>query len=288
LRDTTNRFVIKLLSSTQEVGLRRLRSYAASIGGGALIYSDYNKIIYDLERAELPRSHHIVVYDDSLPLSDTQMTRLKTHARIFHLSEPQSVAMLSPVEDEGCWSQESYLQCNIKTMIDSPVVRVCMAQLCHPTAPLYLQNLLRWGHAYLDWTPACGVDISRSGLDFTRKFNLAGEWRRLMEMFCHFVTTRCQALELPVESVRFASDGVLLAAVAKSGVLPKFHPRNLIDELRVHSFPIVAVNRQQSGEFEFAAFYTPFHPLSNGSDTVVLSFAKNPEDVQEEDLEKVS
>lgn len=268
--------MIKLLSTSNEVGLRRLRSYAASIGGGALIYNDYNKLIYDLASTKDAMTYRpIVIIDAAIPINEAQVSTIKTYGRVFFIRPPGPVTERSQDVNDLCSLGESYMDCSLTTFMESPVIRVCMAQLCHPTAPIYLENMLRWGHATTEWKASSSIDLSSAGLSFIRKFNLMGDWRRLMEMFCHFVAARSKALDLKVDSVRFASDGLLLAAVAICPESAQKDPGELINDLRMHSFPIVSVNRREGGDLEFAAFYTPFHPIEGGKNTVVLTFNKD-------------
>src|SRR5690606_8586380 len=106
-----NNFDLKLLTSSKEVGLRRLRSYSASLGGGAQIFGTFEDLRNVLEKlghktAEKP-TESIVLYDDSVGLAKEQLKEIEKRARLFVLQSPRGVERPLPESGHAFWSAES-------------------------------------------------------------------------------------------------------------------------------------------------------------------------------------
>ncbi len=281
LSERQNNFDLKLLTASKDVGLRRLRSYSASLGGGAQIFHTHEDLRRHLEHLHQERGacHHqsIVLHDHSVPLSPAQLAELATRARIFALDQPLGSAPRLPQEDSTQWTLEAYLRCSLATFLDSPVVRLSMAHMCRAGRPFGLAQLLRWGHAQTTWQLSGGQGthaISDAGLQFTRQLNLTGEGRRLVEMFSHFASARLQSLGLTSDAVTFGSDGLLIVATARCHAASDLSVRSVCEELRVHDFPIAVVNRINQHEYEIGGLFHQLALDAGTTERVLMVFDK--------------
>src|SRR5438128_2371177 len=92
MTDRTQTFDLKLLTSSKEVGLRRLRTYAAALGGGAQIFHTYEDLRRNLESTFTGRRKNIVLHDGTVPLTSPQMLELQHFGRVFVLQPQGQVA----------------------------------------------------------------------------------------------------------------------------------------------------------------------------------------------------
>jgi hypothetical protein len=154
-----------------------------------------------------------------------------------------------------------------------------MAQLCKGSGPFHLEHLLRWGHASQTWTADNrDADVGDASYTFIRSLNLAGESRRLTEMFTHFIQTSVLGLGLDPETVTFGSDGLLTLVTARCAADPGLSPQQVAAELRMHDFPIAIANRLPDGRCEVAGLHYPFQPQSVQAERIVMVFSKEKDE----------
>jgi hypothetical protein len=273
-----NNFDLKLLTSSKEVGLRRLRSYAAALGGGASIFHSYEDLRKNLETSASerhPAAFNIVLHDSTLDLAPAQIAELRRRARIFILQRPDEADGRLPPPKAACWTSESYFRCSLAVFLDSPVVRMSMAQMCKGGQPFRLEHLLRWGHAASTWNLEDKASVADHGISFIHGLSLAGEGRRLTEMFSHFIQARLKGLLLSKQRVVFGSDGLLLTVIAHCRPEPGMDLKAVVEELKVHDFPIAVVNRLDGGAtVEIAGLYYPFTLPEIAAERIIMLFGK--------------
>lgn len=275
MAERLNNFDLKLLTASKEVGLRRLRSYSASLGGGAQIFNSFEDVRRNLETSFQGRRLNIVLHDNTIPLGAGQLEELKRFARVFVLHKPDHEnKVLVPKATAACWSMESYMQCSLGAFLDSPVIRMSMAQMCKTDQPFHLEHLLRWGHAASTWKVSDDKSVADASISFVRELNLGGEGRRLTEMFTHFIEARLDDLGLVKDAVTFGSDGLLITVIAHCQPAPNTSVRDLAEELRIHEFPISVINQLEHGRIEVAALYYPFQLASIHEERIVMVFNK--------------
>lgn len=273
-----NNFDLKLLTSSKEVGLRRLRSYAAALGGGASIFHSYEELRKSLEASASDRqaaTFNIVLSDSTLDLAPTEVEGLQKRARVFILQRPDETTDRLPPPQAPCWTSESYFRCTLAAFLESPVVRMSMAQMCKGGQPFRLEHLLRWGHAASTWNHEDKTSVADHGISFIHGLSLAGEGRRLTEMFSHFIQARLKGLQLSKQRVIFGSDGLLLTVIARCRPEPGMDLRAVVEELKVHDFPIAIVNRLDFGQtVEIAGLYYPFTLPEIAAERIIMLFSK--------------
>lgn len=278
MAERLNSFDLKLLTSSKEVGLRRLRSYSASLGAGAQIFNTFDDLRRNVESVFTGHRLNIVLHDNTVPMNWAQMAELKRFARVFVLQKPDYKNRIEiPATTAPCWTAESYMQCSLAAFLESPVVRMSMAQMCKANQPFYLDQLLRWGHAASTWHAEPGQQkdaLADASLAFVRGLNLTGEGRRLTEIFTHFIQARLSTMGLDKKSVTFGADGLLITVIARCAVQPDVEIRDLVQELRIHDFPISVVNTLGTGEIEIGALFYPFHMQSFRDERIVMAFHK--------------
>jgi hypothetical protein len=275
MAERLNNFDLKLLTASKEVGLRRLRSYSASLGGGAQIFNTFDDVRRNLETCFQGRRLNIVLHDDTIPLTAAQLGELSKYARVFVLQKPDPQRHgLVPKATSPCWGMESYMQCSLGAFLDSPVIRMSMAQMCKTSQPFHLEHLLRWGHAASKWSAREKSSVADASQSFVRSLNLGGEGRRLTEMFSHFLQARLPDLGLRKDAVTFGSDGLLITVIAHCTPEPGMQIRDVAEELRIHDFPISVINRLDGGGVEIAALYYPFQLPAIHDERIVMVFNK--------------
>lgn len=277
--EKTNSFDLKLLTSSKEIGLRRLRSYAASLGAGAQIYNSYDDLFRHLSTNVPSPGKSVVIHDGTITLQAAELENLTKLTRVFLLSRPDELSKALPPDGAPCWGLESYMRCSLNALLDSPIMRVSMSNLCKPGAPVRLDNLLRWGHASQLWHKGDQLDVAEHGLQFVKSLNLVGESRRLAEMFSHFLQSRIHELGLTEESVIFGADGLLTMVVARCKADPRMSVRAVTQELKVHEFTVAVLNRSGPDHVELAALYYPFQNPSVLEERIVMVLNKKLEEV---------
>ena len=276
MSERTNQFEMKLLTTSKEVGLRRLRSYAASLGGSASIFHSYDELYKHLSVCNTTEltSRQVVLHDHTIKLSAQQIAALQKLARVFVLQAAQREEAL-PGPMDISWQTESYYQCSMHALLDSPVVRMTMAQMLSLERPFHIEHLLRWGHAASTWKESDAVTLGDHSLDFIRGLALTGEARRLVEMFNHFIQTRLDHLNLKKHQVVFGSDGLLMSISVHCDLPPRLDLRKIVDELRVHAFPIAAVNTQTAtNTLEIAGLFYPHIMPEISAERIIMVFRK--------------
>jgi hypothetical protein len=290
LAKRANNYEIRLLTASKEIGLRRLRSYTASLGCGAQIFHSFQDLQTALESAGEARARCIILHDCSIHLTSQKLSALARLARVFVIDQPQTgSAVMLPVETSPYWKQEAYFRCTLNTFLDSPVIRMAMAQLCQPETPFQIGNLLRWGTTEHTWQSFADISLSDAGLQFVRKLNLAGPCRRLTEMFTHFTHINLHSLGIDVEDVRFASDGIMTALIARCRMQESVPIGYLASELRVHEFYAGVVNKTSETGLEIGALFHQNPLQEDGQEKIVLTLDKDLTPIavaKDEDLDK--
>jgi hypothetical protein len=268
-------FKLKLLSTSKEVGLRRLRSYAASLGGGAQIYNGTLELFASYDEDQLPT---VLLIDGSVPLSNEELVLLSKSSRIFLLDQNANSLDRAPDIKDPCWSVEAYIQCSLSAYLAAPICRINAAHLCDQNKKFELSKLVRWGHARKIWTPGYTNSISSAGIEFIRDYFLISNWRRSTEMFCHFAECNISPLGLTAKQIDFASDGLMLLNVVRCEINESHRGRTkemirlLSEELRVFNFSISAINQLPNNELEIAVYHCPVHEQANHDGPVVLIY----------------
>lgn len=285
-----NNFEIRLLTSSKDIGLRKLRSYTAALGSGAQIFHSVQDLQTAIESHNEPRIRSIILNDGSVHLTSNELTTLAKKSRVFVIDQPKVGNNTDlPTDTSVIWKQEAYFRCSLTTFLESPVIRMSMAQLCQPTSEFSISNLLRWGATEHLWKSSENRSLPDTGLNFVRTLNLAGECRRITEMFTHFIHINLDNLGITVDSVRFSSDGIMTALIAKCKLQRQVQISYLARELRVHDFYAGIVNKTGADELEIGALFYQNPLQEDGQEKIVLTLDKDRTPLVEEqtvDLEK--
>lgn len=269
-----NNFDLRLLTSSREIGLRKLRSYAAALGGQASIFHAHGELLKLLAASEAGATRQVVLTDNSIPMNDAEKREMGKLARLFFLDRtPESKPENLPLSFADL-KAEAYFRCTLQAMFDAPLLRISVAQLLRPDRAFHLEQLLRWGHAASVWTEQSRLGIADHSLAFARALSLTGEARRLLEISSHFVQTRLPALGLQSQKITFASDGLLVAVISRCRSKPGIDFATLSNEVFIHELPISVINCLAPNEFEIAALYTPYNPKELSHERVFLIFEK--------------
>jgi hypothetical protein len=279
------KFDLNLLTSQKELGLRQLRAFSASIGGQGYIFHNYNLLVEHLESSDLPQ---VIVLDTGFNLENSKIMDLNKLGQLFVIDSDSGIQL--PSYDSGIWQSEGYLKCDIKGFFKSQVVHVCMANLIDKSQRFMFERTLNWGYAAMSWEAHSGTLIADTGLKFMRQFNLVTTMRRYTEMFCHFAEVRLPQINFVPQQIRFLSDGIKLAAYASCPTDKSIHVRDIIEELKMHMFPIGAIN-QRKDVIEIGIFVTQDLGLDEGyCETLYFDQRASQHQVliQDNELKKVS
>lgn len=281
-------FELLLLTASREVGLRRLRSYAASLGGGAHIFHTIEDLTQALKVEKgAPAVGKIIVNDGTVPLSSSQIEGLYPRARLFQLCEPRPQAE-SPLPVPAFPSLaastrqpflslrgvglETSLHCSLPVFLESPVIRASMAHICKNIRPFRLPHLLRWGHAAESWSAAPGgadahrhnQEIAALGFGFSRRLSLSGGGLRLVEMVSHFAQTSLKDFGLVPRSMTFGSDGLLVLGSMLCPLPSESRLQDLAEDMREQNFPTTIFSRLPGGLIEIGCVYNHI-PATTGA-----------------------
>lgn len=289
-----NNYEIRLLTSSKDIGLRRLRSYTAALGCGAQIFHSFQDLFTALEIGKSGSANQqcrsIVLHDCSLPLSSSELATISRLARVFVIDQPRPDQIHQvPADNSPIWKQEAYFRCSLNTFLESSVIRMAMAQLCQPETPFSIGNLLRWGTTEHTWQSFVDLSLADAGLQFVRKLNLAGPCRRLTEMFTHYVHINLHSMGIQVEKVRFSTDGIMTALIASCRAPENTPVGFLTSELRVHDFYAGVINKVSSSELEIGALFLQNPLQEDGQERIILTLEKDLtplEKTVDDDLER--
>ena len=273
---------IKLLTTSKEVGLRRLRNFVAPLGGTSQIFHAYEDILKHLQSATKPRTQNVIIHDHTVALTQAELQKLQLLSRVF-LLKPQVTKNSSPVIPIAAdLLSETYAECSLTGFFESPVLRRSMTQLMLWPPKFDAGSLLGWGHASQTWKAQSKGELSEASIAFTRGLCLSGEGRRLVEVFTHHLQTRLPNKQLEVNEVTFGSDGMLVMVSADCQVTPG-HDLDLamiVDDLRQHQLPINIVNHKIADRVEITGLYYPFSVPSKSTGGIILVFHQQREQVQ--------
>ena len=273
---------IKLLTTSKDVGLRRLRNFVAPLGGTSQIFHAFEDVLRHLQTATRPRIQSIIIHDHTVALTNAELMKLQRLSRVFTL-QPQMTkdtqAVASPSAD---LLSEMHAECSLIGFFESPVLRRSMAQLVLWPPKFNAGALLGWGHATQIWKAQSKSGLSEASIAFTRGLSLSGEGRRLVEVFTHHLQTRLPNLQAEVNEVTFGSDGMLVMVSADCQVKPGhgLELDKIVDDLRQHQLPINIVNHKAADRFEIIGLYYPFSAPSKSGGGVILVFNRQQEQSQ--------
>jgi len=263
-------FVFKLLTTSQEVSLRRLRSYAVSIGGMGELYQNIPDLMASFSEDKLPS---IVLIDSTCQLTDETLTDLRAHCKVM-IIDSTSFNTKPPKLGHQIYDVVTYIQGTLLGFLNAPICRINAAKLCDQNSPLELTTLLRWGHARLTWTQANANTATEVGHKFIKNYRLTSNWRSTVEMFCHFSECLSKKQIFANLKVDFASDGLMLASVLRCKVKGDIKEAiyKINSELRVYRFSIAAINQISEDELEIATYFCPTHHRLNPAIPVILIY----------------
>ena len=269
---------VRLLTTAKEVGLRRLRGFAAALGGSGQICCTFAELRQELASTATPRRRRLVIYDQSLALTPDEFASLSHLARVFVIAPPlkDQPSCPPPQASSPYWQAEAYLQCSLTTFLESPVVRMSMTQLIDAVPRFPLDQLLRWGHLAQRWTPSTAQPVAAASLAFVRSLSLGADARRLSENFCDFLATKLAGLNLRHELVTFGSDGLLTLVTARCLPTGPVNTAQLTAALHACRLPITIVSRRDSREVELGALYYPSHYNMLNEERLLLVVGEPP------------
>lgn len=273
---------IKLLTTSKDVGLRRLRNFVAPLGGTSQIFHAYEDVLKHLQTAAKPRTQNIVIHDHTVVLTTTELQQLQLLCRVFTLKSQATKNTPAATPQSADLLSEAYAECSLNAFFESPVVRRSMAQLVLWPPKFEAGALLGWGHASQTWKAQSKSGLSEASVAFTRGLCLSGEGRRLVEVFSHHLQTRLPSLQVEVNEVTFGSDGMLVMVSADCQVKPghDLELATIVDDLRQHQLPINIIHHKAADRFEIIGLYYPFSAPSQNGGSVILVFNRQREQGQ--------
>ena len=273
---------IKLLTTSKDVGLRRLRNFVAPLGGTSQIFHAYEDVLKQLQTATKSRTQNIIIHDHTVALTQSELQTLQLLSRVFTLKPPVTKMPPAATPPGAELLSEMYAECSLSGFFESPVLRRSMAQLVLWPPRFDAGALLGWGHATQTWKAQSKSGLSQASIAFSRGLCLSGEGRRLVEVFTHHLQTRLPSRQVEVNEVTFGSDGMLVMVSADCQVNPghDLELGTIVDDLRQHQLPINIVNHKASNRFEIIGLYYPFSAPSQSAGGVILVFNRHLEQSQ--------
>ncbi|MCX6107489.1 MAG: hypothetical protein NTY08_16820 [Proteobacteria bacterium] len=273
---------IKLLTTSKDVSLRRLRNFVAPLGGTSQIFHAYEDVLKYLQTVPKPRTQNIIIHDHTVVLTDSELQQLQLLCRVFTLKPEATKNTPAATPPSTDLLSETYAECSLNTFFESPVIRRSMAQLVLWPPMFDAGALLGWGHATHTWQAQSKSRLSEASIAFTRGLCLSGEGRRLVEVFSHHLQTRLPSLQVEVNEVTFGSDGMLVMVSADCQVKPghDLELATIVDDLRQHQLPINIINHKAADRIEIIGLYYPFSAPPQKGEGVILVFNRQPQQSQ--------
>lgn len=273
---------IKLLTTSKDVSLRRLRNFVAPLGGTSQIFHAYEDVLKYLQTVPKPRTQNIIIHDHTVVLTDSELQQLQLLCRVFTLKPEATKNTPAATPPSTDLLSETYAECSLNTFFESPVIRRSMAQLVLWPPMFDAGALLGWGHSTQTWQAQSKSRLSEASIAFTRGLCLSGEGRRLVEVFSHHLQTRLPSLQVEVNEVTFGSDGMLVMVSADCQVKPghDLELATIVDDLRQHQLPINIINHKAADRIEIIGLYYPFFAPPQKGEGVILVFNRQPQQSQ--------
>lgn len=231
---------IKLLTTSKDVSLRRLRGFAAPVGAKADIVSSIEELLTKLKNGDGKQIANIVLHDTSIPVSDDQLRQLNKMARVYRIGPVGSVGSANAVSGTHT---EFQIECGLAEFFDSIIVRRSLPHVWGWPPTLHAENLLGWGHAITKWHANQGQDLAEVAQKFHQSIALTGNGRRLIELLSHQASSRLPVLDLEVGEATFGCDGSLVLMSLKCQYNGDNKPdlAALALELRTYQMPMAGL-----------------------------------------------
>lgn len=282
------KFDLKLLTPSREVGLRRLRTYAAAIGGNAAIFHSYNELIKNLSSSERSAACEIVLYDSTCLLNAEELRQLHCLARVFTIQNP-NLHQAAATELTSSGSSAGIFYCTLESFLASPVARMSLVAISRRDQVFCSEHVLQWGFASQKWPTNREITLAAATYNFTKALALTGKARHLAEMFAHFLQVHMQALGLVQREVVFAADGLTVSITARCNLSPSFDIKKLIKLLQEHAFPIAMINIQASFEtIELVGLVTAEQNAEKPEERLILVFNNSQFNASEQLLDPLN
>ncbi len=237
---TRGNLEIKLLTTSKDVSLRRLRGFAAPVGAKADIIGSIDELLTKLKNGSIDSFSNIVLHDTAVRITDDQLRQLNKMARVYRIGPIGSVGSANAVTGTHT---EFQIECGLAEFFDSIIVRRALPHVwCWPSS-LRAENLLGWGHATTSWSANQPQELAEVAQNFHQSIALTGSGRRLIELLTHQAATRIPELDLVVTDATFGCDGALILMSLKCQLNSASEPdlAALAAEIRSYQMPVAGM-----------------------------------------------
>jgi|GEM_PF-3516050 len=266
---------IKLLTTSKEVSLRRLRGFSAPVGAKADVINSVDELLVKLSASPDEKSEHIVLHDLSIPLTDDQLRTLSSLARVYRIGPVGSVGSANTIPGTQA---ELQAECRLADFFESIIVRRALPHIWSWPPTMRPENLLGWGHAVTQWQPKHGTELAEVGRSFHESLALTGNGRRLIELLTHQALTRLPILDLEVSEATFGCDGavILMSLTCEFTGAGDINLPAIAAEIRAYQLPLATLTNHGANQIEImgVAAGNPNLPIAGAGMLLLLDREK--------------
>ena len=262
---------IKLLTASKDVSLRRLRGFSAPVGARADVVGSVDELFDKLQTGNGKKAENIVIHDLSLAMSDDQLRKLNTLARVYRVGPVGSVGSANAVAGTHT---EFQAECRLVDFFDSIILRRALPHIWGWPPAMQPENLLGWGHAVTNWQPHHGRELAEVAKSFHHSLALTGNGRRLIELLSHQSSTRLPLLNIEVGEATFGCDGavVLMSLKCQYVGAGDINVAALAAEIRSYQLPLASLTYHGANRLEIMAVASgnPSLPVASSGTLLLL------------------
>ncbi len=253
-------FQIRYLTASKELGMRRIKGFATSIGGHFELYRDPSLFMASFESRNTSFNNEnnpkiVSLVDSSVNLSRHDVEFLMTHSILVAIADLPNwrTSQFSP--NNILWDYDYIFLVNEKDFWQSPVARIGLAQICQLNKPIEPEKWLRWG--FTRHTDQNGSSYK----DYLRKLAPPYRIKDALRRFSSFFEKEIVTFGLETKKFHVLSDGLTfcLAAECEPVQSPDFRidfisQHSLLSSLRKLSFNCMLINEKGDGNYDIAIF----------------------------------
>lgn len=270
------KFDLKVLTTSREIGLRRLRSYAAAMGSNASIFHSYSELIKSLTGTQRTAACEIVIYDASCLLKADELKELHRLARVFQLRSPDLETSVIPIFSTMEQS-EGVFYCSLDALLNSVIARSSLATISRNLELVQIEDLMQWGYSSLHWSDANPQSLATVCSEFVGSLAINRSGRNLLGRFSAFLEKEAEPLGLKHSEATIAADGLTVAIVCQFQVAKEYDLSSVIKILKQYALPTVVINNRvkKPSTLEIAGFVPAEQATLPSPDSLLIVFNKN-------------
>ena len=252
-------FVLRLLALPKTIGMRKLRGYAASMGGSAEAFSDANSFAEAISDQDntLPT---IAIVDDRVNIKPEVLAEISKICWLIYVNSDSSENAESTVAEAPAVVVphapdilvSAYIQYPIQKFFGSAAIRTAINHICSQNEEFSLDCFMRWGAASSRWENSSKQSLSGNQNAFLEKYKLFDLLPESPQKLAVFLEEELPKIDWTCSTLQIRCDGLVFSSIARC--TPAGNDKNLgaiVTKLK-QQLSSVAVNTLADGSIEIA------------------------------------